>query len=89
MNDVNGVVARAKEDLARRAGLAAENIAVKEVQRVTWPDASLGCPRKGGLYAQVLTPGYRLLLSDGTTDFEYHTDDCSRVVLYRGARQPK
>jgi hypothetical protein len=89
MSGSDEVIARAKKRLARRTDVSDEKIVVKHVERVTWPDASLGCPQKGRMYAQVLTPGYRLVLSSGTTDFEYHTDDYRRVVLYRGSKQSK
>lgn len=87
MSTNNKVITRAKKRLARRTGVADEKIVLKHVEHVTWPDASLGCPQKGRMYAQILTPGYRLVLSIGTADFEYHTDDYHRVVLYRGSKQ--
>lgn len=76
-----------KMRLARQTGVAAEEIMLKHIEPVTWPDASLGCPKKGRLYAQVLTPGYRLVLSDGITDFEYHTDGHGRAVLCPACKQ--
>ena len=80
--DANGeIIARARKDLARRRGMSDEKIVLKDAEAVTWPDTSLGCPQKGRVYAQVVTPGYRLVLSDGTTDFEYHTDNYRRVVV--------
>ena len=75
------IVALAKKDLARRRGISAERIVLKHIEGVDWPDASLGCPEKGKACAQVIMPGYRLVLSDGTTDFEYHTDKHQRVAL--------
>ncbi len=83
----NKIIARAKKDLARRRGMFYEKIVLKHAEPVTWPDTSLGCPQKGGMDTQVVTPGYRLVLSDGTTDFEYHTDNYRRVVLYRKGEQ--
>ena len=75
------LVARARRDAARRAGVSSDKISVKVVEAVTWPDSSLGCPRKGRAYAQVLAPGYRLVLSAGAADFEYHTDGRRRVLF--------
>ena len=77
------IVARAKKDLARRRGISGDRIFLRQVETVTWLDASLVCPLPGRMYAQVLIPGYRLVLSDGTTDFEYHTDNFGRVVFYQ------
>ena len=81
MPDELEVVLRAKSDLAKRRGLSVESIALRSVESVTWPDTSLGCPKSGHAYAQVATPGYRLVLSDGSTDFEYHSDSLRRVVF--------
>jgi len=83
------IIERARKDFAKRRGVSEEKIVSKEMEAVNWPDASLGCPQKGRVYAQVVTPGYRLVLSDGTTDFEYHTDNFRRVVLHREASNLK
>ena len=75
------IIARARVDLAKRRGISDEKIVLKHAEAVTWPDTSLGCPQESRMYAQVVTPGYRLVLSDGTTDFEYHTDNYRSVVV--------
>jgi len=51
------VIANARADLARRLAIPAETITVQSVERVEWPDTSLGCPRSGMMYAQVITAG--------------------------------
>ena len=81
------VLARAKKDFAKRRGISDEKILLKHAEAVTWPDSSLGCPLPGRMYAQVVTPGYRLVLSDGTTDYEYHADNHRRVVFYQTINQ--
>ena len=81
--DVDKVITRAKMQLARRNGVTLNSLSLKQVETVTWPDASLGSPRSGKAYAAVLTEGYRILLSDGRSDFEYHTDGKRRLVLHR------
>ena len=78
------IIARAKKDIARRRGISGEKVVLKKIEAVTWPDISLGYPQAGRIYAQVVTPGYRLVLSDGTTDFEYHTDNYRRVAYRKG-----
>ena len=77
------VVELAKADFAKRRGIPAGKIFVKLAETVDWPDASLGCPQKGRSYAQIITSGYRLVLSDGTIDLEYHTDSRARVTCYK------
>lgn len=68
-------------DLAHRLSLAPSLISVAKVEPVDWPDASLACPQPDTLYAQVVTPGYRILLLAQGQTYEYHTDRTSQVVL--------
>jgi hypothetical protein len=76
------VVCLAKEDLANRLDLAAHAIHLVAVQTVDWPDASLGCPEPGMMYAQVITPGFRVVLEAQRQGmYEYHTDRDDRVIL--------
>lgn len=73
-------VTAAKQHLASRVDADAENIQVVEFEAVEWSDASLGCPQPGQMYAQVVTPGYRVVLeADGQT-YEYHTDRGNTAV---------
>lgn len=81
--DAAAVVALAKADLALRIGIDQEQIAVVSVKAVTWPDTGLGCPEPGMFYAQVLTPGYRILLSHAGVQYTYHSDQ-ARVVYCPG-----
>ena len=67
-------------DLAGQLGIAAEAITVRSVEAVEWSDASLGCPKPGMMYAQVITPGYRIVLEANGQSYEYHTGRSSTVV---------
>ncbi|NOX31874.1 MAG: hypothetical protein GXP35_17790 [Actinobacteria bacterium] len=62
----------AAHDLAERRSANIAEITVIEVEEVTWPDASLGCPQKGLQAAQVLTPGIRILLELDGQSVSYH-----------------
>ncbi len=70
----------ARQDLSKRLGMSLEEIEVQSVKAVEWPDASLGCPQPGMMYAQVITPGYRILLKAGDETYEYHSDQ-KRAIL--------
>jgi len=74
------LVALAKADLAQRLNVGPNEIAVQSVEPVEFPDASLGVPELGKLYAQVITPGYviRLVVDDAV--YEYHGSG-DRVVF--------
>jgi glucose/arabinose dehydrogenase len=52
--------------------LSEEEISVVSVEAVEWPDASVGCPQPGMMYAQVVTPGYLVVLEAGAKRYEYH-----------------
>jgi len=75
------LVMRAKEDLGKRLVLNVDQIEVVEAQAVEWRDTSLGCPQPGMMYAQVITPGYRIVLEAKGQTYEYHTDRGQVVVL--------
>ncbi len=65
------VVEVAKADLAQRLKIAADEIQVVKVDSVQWRDASLGCPKPGMMYAQVITPGYQIILSAQGKEYDY------------------
>lgn len=77
-----GLVAQAVADLAGRLAIAADAIQVRSVEAVEWPDASLGCPQPGMMYAQVITPGYRIVLEAAGKTYEYHSSHAH--VVYCG-----
>lgn len=76
-------VAAALADLAGRLKVADAQIRVVQVEGVQWPDASLGCARRGQMYAQVITPGYRVTLEAGGKTYEYHTSETHAVLCGR------
>lgn len=80
-SEARDVVNLAKEDLSRRLGLAPAKISVVSVEAVDWPDTSLGCPQPGIVYAQVITPGFLVVLEAKGETHEYHADRDSQVVL--------
>ena len=75
------------ESAARRL-LAAEldvderDLALVGSETVEWSDASLGCPQEGYAYAQVVTPGYRLVFGFAGASRAVHTNaDGSHIVI--------
>lgn len=57
--------------LARRLGVETRNLSVVEAEAVTWGDTSLGCPQPGMMYAQVMTPGWRVTVEHSKTGKRY------------------
>ena len=75
------LIEKAKDDLAQRLSISTIQINVVDAKEVVWSNASLGCPQPGMLYADVLTPGYLILLSANGQDYEYHAAKGS-VIFY-------
>ena len=55
-----------------------------EVTPVTGRDGSLGCPQPGMVYAQVITPGYWIVLEVNDQKYPYHTDRKDQIILCIG-----
>jgi hypothetical protein len=71
---VDDFIRAAKEQLAEDLDVTVEEIAVVRSEAVDWSDSSLGCARSGESYAQVITPGYRIILALDEDWYEFHTD---------------
>jgi hypothetical protein len=65
---VNSAIA----DLAGQLDVARTEIAVQSVEATEFPDASLGVPEPGKMYAQVITPGYIIRLAVDGEVYQYH-----------------
>jgi hypothetical protein len=72
--------------LSEAKGIPADQITVVSVQGVEWSDSCLGVETPGLVCLQVITPGYRILLSAGGEQFEVHTNETGSAV--RLAPQP-
>ena len=74
---------RAVEFLAGELGVAAAGLEVVSATAMTWPDASLGCPQEGMMYAQVLTPGYLVVIrdADGAEHSVHTNEDGSSAIV--------
>jgi hypothetical protein len=74
-------VSAATADLARQTGLPSDQIRLVSIEAQQWSDTSLGCPQEGYMYAQVITPGYLIVLEAQGQQYEYHTDQGTNVIL--------
>lgn len=64
----------AKSLFAREIGVSAESVAVAEMAETMWSSSALGCPKPDQMYAQVMTPGYRIVVTNGQETATYHAD---------------
>ena len=61
------------KDLTAKQGIDAAKVELVQAEYVTWRDSSLGCPRPGDQYMQVLTNGSRILLRADKRVYYYHS----------------
>lgn len=73
-------------DLLGRTGLAAAEVTVVSAEAVEWPDGALGCPQPGMMYPQVISPGYKLVLSAGGQEYNYHASESGDFFLCENTR---
>ena len=85
---LESLIEKAKEHLAQRLPVSANEINLVEATSVTWPDSSLGCPQEGMVYTQVLTPGYLILLEHGGNTYEYHASSRDYVTTCENPSPP-
>lgn len=71
------------DDLAGR-GVTSTPIIVSS-EAVTWNDSSLGCPKPGMVYSQVITPGLRVVIEAGghTYDYRFGRGDVPKLCANR------
>lgn len=81
-------IALAKQALSEHLDIDEASIEVVWIEPVTWSDTSLGCPEKGKVYAQVLVPGYRVLLQVGEEEHDVHIGNGRAVVCERSIGPP-
>jgi len=78
--DYPDVVRVALAQAAADLGVAPGQLAIIAVEARDWPDSSLGCPQPGRAYAQIVTPGYRLVVQANGRQYEYHTNRTTMIV---------
>ena len=83
-----GSAADAVADLSKRLGAQPAQISVVSSEEVTWRDGSMGCPRPGMMYPQVLTDGSRVVLEYDGKRYEYHAGGRRSAFLCENPEPP-
>ena len=77
-------VVAARQDLAARLEQAPEDVQVVSVTPTEWPDACLGAGEQDEVCAEVITPGYEVVLRLNETQYTYRTDQTGANVRFAG-----
>ena len=88
LNNLETLIGTAKQDLAGRLSIPVNEIILLDAKDVIWSNSSLGCPQPGMVYADILTPGYLILLNVNNKDYEYHAGKSSDVFLCENPTPP-
>jgi hypothetical protein len=71
----------AEKALADSAKITVDQITLVSTEAVNWPDGCLGMVLPGVLCAKGPVPGFRIKLSAGGRDYEYHTNQDGTSVI--------
>lgn len=66
-------VLEAQRALSEALGIALTEIEIVTTEQVDWPDACLGLPSGGEACAEVITPGWQVVLRVNGQDYVYRT----------------
>lgn len=69
-----------------RDRLNTDDVTVLVGEAVTWPDGSLGCPEPGMMYTQALVDGFKVVVTDGTTQLDYRVGNAGTFLLCEKGR---
>lgn len=67
-------VQKAKTDLAQRLRVTGSQIRVVSTREKDFPNASLGAPGSGEMSAQIISPGWQIILNANGKNYEYRAD---------------
>jgi hypothetical protein len=79
-------VDRARQDLAKRVGVAESAVDEVAIEDADFPDMALGAGVDGEMSGQMITSGWRIRLSANGESAEYHANEHQvRLYSFRGA----
>lgn len=72
---------KARDFLAVQLGIPSPDIKIISAEAVEWSDSCLGLGKPEEICAQVITPGYKVILEASGQRYEAHTDQTGDVVI--------
>ena len=72
----------AVDTLSKKLSVEPDSVEVVHMAAMEWPNSSLGCPRAGMEYLQVITPGWLALLQTGKKAYRVHIGNMYAVSAY-------
>jgi hypothetical protein len=83
----------ARNQLASELQLEVTSIEALSAEQQTWSDSSLGCGKPGTMAAQVITPGYAVILKTPRGNYRVHVAEkyaviCGPATQFRNLNRP-
>jgi len=75
------VLAIARKKINEAYGIEPQNLIMRSINQVNWPDSCLGVTKEDVFCLQVITPGYRIVLESEQQQFVLHTDLAGRSAV--------
>jgi hypothetical protein len=72
-------------EIAKTAGVPADQVTVVSAESVTFHDGSLGCPQPGFAYTQMVVDGFKIVAKVGDTEYDYRGSGTSFKRCTTGA----
>lgn len=69
------VVIEIQNQVSEALSVAADQIQIETVEQRDWPDACLGLPNPDEACAEVITPGWLIVVNVGGTEYRYRVDE--------------
>lgn len=70
----------ARKMLMEQLKVDVDLIGLVSAEQVDWPDGCLGIQTPGVMCIQVISPGYKVILSANGVEYEFHTNETGEVV---------
>ncbi|MEO1376687.1 MAG: hypothetical protein AAFW70_20810 [Cyanobacteria bacterium J06635_10] len=67
-------------DATKRFSKPVTDLRITQAQKQNWEDSCLGLAEPGKFCAQVIVPGWKVVVSDGKSELVYRTDEKGRQV---------
>ena len=81
--DKSKAILSAMQALNQATGIPLSEIQVASVEAAQWPDSCLGLPRSDEMCAEVITPGWNIILDTADNIYIFHTDQSGENIRPR------
>jgi hypothetical protein len=66
--------------ISESMGVAAENIEIKNVEKMDWPNGCLGLPEGDEACVEAITPGWLLTFNVDGQEYRYRVDETGTII---------